>query len=504
MSPIIAIITIVVYLVALFAISWAAGRRAGNSDFFSGGRRSPWWVAMVGMVGAAMSGVTFISVPGSVAVSAFSYLQMVVGFVIGYLIIAFILVPLYYRLNVTSLYEYLGARFGSSSHKVGAVIFLLSRTLLAALRAYVVCTVLQVVVFDHYGVPFAVNVVLFVLLTQLYTHRGGVRTVVWVDILRTLSLVGSLILCITLIMRSEGLSLGGMVTAIADHPYSRVWFADDWNDSRHFAKQLIAGVFMVIAMTGLDQDMMQRTLSCRSKGDAQRNLVVAVLLQSVVIVLFLTLGVLLYIYLEGAGIRAQEGALFPMFAADGTPVISKADHVFPFVATSASLPAAIGVLFVLGVVSSTYSATGSAMTALTTSFTIDILRGGERFGEERLRRVRGAVNIGVAVVLATLIMLFDSVSNDTILDTFYSVASYTYGPLLGMFAFGICSKRPIRDRWMVAVAVTAPLICLMLETHSERWFGGYHFGFEILIINALLTMAGIYVISKKTNSNINL
>lgn len=504
MSPTIVIITIASYIALLFVVAWLSGRNADNSDFFTGGRRSPWVVAMLGMVSAAMSGVTFISVPGSVAASGFSYLQMVAGFIVGYLVIAFVLVPLYYRLNVTSLYEYLGMRFGRHSHKVGAAIFLLSRTLLTALRAYVVCTVLQIAIFDHYDIPFFVNAVLFVLLTQLYTHRGGVRTIVWTDTLRTLSLVGSLVLCIALIMRSEGLSFGESVTSIADHPYSRIWFAEDWNDSRHFAKQFIAGVFMVVAMTGLDQDMMQRTLSCRSKNEAQRNLIVAVMLQAVVIVLFLALGVLLYIYLENAGIRAHEDSLFPMFTADGAVAIAKADHVFPFVATSGLLPISIGVLFILGLISSTYSATGSAMTALTTSFTIDILRGQERFDEGTLRRMRNVVNIGVAVVLTTLIIIFDAVSNETILDTFYAVASYTYGPLLGIFAFGILSHRAIRDRLMVVVVIAAPLLCLMLDTYSAEWFGGYHFGFEILIINALLTMAGLYAISKTTNENNNL
>ncbi len=501
MSHIAVIITIVTYIASLFAVAWVSGRRADNSDYFSGGRRSPWVVAMLGMVSAAMSGVTFISIPGSVAVSNFSYLQMVVGFILGYLVIAFVLVPLFYRLNITSLYEYLDRRFGASSHYTGASFFLLSRTLLSALRAYIACTVLQMLVFDYYGIPFAVNAAIFMLLVLLYSRRGGVKTIVWTDTLRTISLVGSLVACIVLIMHSEGLSFGDMFSTVTSHPYSKTLFIEDWNDDRHLVKQLLAGFFMVIAMTGLDQDMMQRTLSCRSMRSAQKNLVTAVLLQAVVITLFLVLGVLLYTYLERAGIRASEGSPFPMFSPDGEAVIGKADHVFPFVATGGLASLAIGVLFVLGLISSTYSAAGSALTALTTSFIIDILRGGERYDDEQLTKLRNRVNIGFTLLLAALIILFDLLSEQSIIDTFYSVASYTYGPILGMFAFGILSRRRVRDRLMPAIAIISPLLCLLLDLNSERWFGGYRFGFEILVINALVTMVGMALISYDSNKD---
>ncbi len=496
MSPVIVIATIAAYIAALFAVAFVAGRRADNATYFSGNRRMPWVASAAAMVSAAMSGVTFISVPGSVAISNFSYMQMVVGFILGYMVIAFVLVPLYYRHNVTSLYEYLAGRFGMQSHRTGAWFFLLSRTLLSALRAYVACTVLQMLLFDHLGVPFAVNAVLFMALVWLYSHRGGVRTVVWTDILRTALLVGSVGASIALIMKAEGLSLGETFAVVADHPFSRTWFINDWNDGRHLAKQLLAGVFMVIAMTGLDQDMMQRTLSCRSKGDAQKNLIVGVGLQSVVIWLFLMLGVLLYIFLSHNGIVLTEGG-FPMVGEEGSAVILKPDHLFPFVATSGMLPMAVGILFVLGLIASTYSAAGSALTALTTSFTVDILRGQARYSEEQLTSIRQWVTLGTAVILAVLIILFDKVGSQSVIDTFYSVASYTYGPLLGLFAFGICTKREVRDRWVPVVALTAPLLSWLLDHLSETLFGGYHFGFEILIINALLTMAGLAAISKK-------
>ena len=322
MEPIVVIATIALYIAALFAVAAVAGRKADNADFFTGGRRSPWPVATLAMVSAAMSGVTFISVPGSVAISNFSYLQMVIGFIIGYLIIAFVLIPLFYRLKVVSLYEYLDRRFGSNSHLTGASFFLLSRTLMSALRAYTACTVLQLLLFDRYGIPFSVNVIIFMLLVWLYSHRGGVKTIVWTDMLRTFALVGSLVLCIVFILRFEELSLGEAISAISSHPYSKSLFTDDFNDSRHLAKQLLAGVFMVIAMTGLDQEMMQRTLSCRSKGDAQKNMIVAVLLQSVVIVLMLSLGVLLYIYLEHSGITMSLGGKFPMSDSSGAAAIA--------------------------------------------------------------------------------------------------------------------------------------------------------------------------------------
>lgn len=497
MSPTTVIIAIAAYIAILFAVALVSGRNTDNAGYFTGNRRSSWWVAAIAMVSAAMSGVTFISIPGSVAVSNFSYLQMVLGFIAGYLVIAFVLVPLFYRLKVVSLYEYLAERFGGSSHLAGASFFLLSRTLLSALRAYVACTVLQMLVFEPLGVPFAVNAAIFMLLVWLYSHRGGVKTIIWTDLLRTVILVSTLVLCIVLIMRSEALSLSGVVSEIAAHSYSKIWFTEDWNDARHLLKQLLAGLFMVVAMTGLDQDMMQRTLSCRSRGDAQKNLIVAVLLQSVVIVLFLALGVLLYTYLERMGIRAHEGSPFPMYAADGALVIEKADHVFPFVATHGGLPVAVGVLFVLGLIASTFSAAGSALTALTTSFTIDIMRGSKHLDEERLARRRKRVNVGVMAVMAALIIIFDALSNRSIIDTFYSVASYTYGPILGMFAFGIISKRQVRDRLVPVVAVAAPLLSWLLDRNSEVLFGGYQFGFEILVINALLTMAGLALMSRR-------
>ena len=500
MTPTIVIATIAAYIATLFAVAFIAGRNTDNAGYFSGNRRMPWIASTAAMVSAAMSGVTFISVPGSVALSNFSYLQMVAGFVLGYLVIAFVLVPLYYRLNVTSLYEYLQKRFGSSSHRTGAWFFLLSRTLLSALRAYVACTVLQMLVFDRIGVPFAVNAALFMLLVWLYSHRGGVKTIVWTDVLRTLILVGCLGLSISLIMHHEGFSLGQTITAIADHPYSKTLFTEDWNDSRHVVKQLLAGLFMVVAMTGLDQDMMQCTLSCRTKGDAQKNLIVSVILQSMVILLFLVLGVLLYINLEHSGIISTGEAIFPMINAEGSAVILKPDHVFPFVATSGSLPIAVGVLFVLGLIASTYSAAGSALTALTTSFTIDILHGRERYDEARLTSIRQRVTAGVAVALTLLIILFDGVSNQSIINTFYSVASYTYGPLLGVFLFGICTRRTVRDSLVPVVTIAAPMLCLLLDRFSEAWLGGYRFGFEVIIINAIITIVGMFIISRRNSS----
>ncbi len=497
MSPLIIIAVIAIYIALLFAVAYVAERNTDNAGYFSGNRRMSWVAATTAMVSAAMSGVTFISVPGSVAVANFSYLQMVIGFIIGYIIIAYLLVPLYYRFNVTSLYQYLEKRFGTYSHRTGASIFLISRTLLSALRAYVACTVLQLLVFDHFNIPLAVNASIFVLLVWLYSHRGGVKTIIWTDILRTILLVGSLGFSTLLIIRHEGLSLADSISAVAEHPYSKTWFTEDWSDSRHLAKQLIAGIFMVIAMTGLDQDMMQRTLSCRSKADAQKNLMVGVILQAAVIILFLFLGVLLYIHLENSGIGPAADDLFPMFSSDGTAILHKPDHLFPYVATSGILPLSVGVLFLLGLISSTFSSAGSALTALTTSVTVDILRGEEKYDENQLAKVRKTANIVMAAILIVAIIIFDQSNSKSIINTLYSVASYTYGPLLGIYAFGICSKRTVNDKFVPIIAIIVPLLCLLLGHYSKSWFDGYIFGFEILIINAIFTIIGLIIISRK-------
>ena len=478
MSPIIIIATIAVYMAILLLIAHITGRNADNNGFFTGNRRSPQLVVSLAMIGAAISGVTFVSVPGSVATSNFSYMQMVFGFVVGYIAIAFVLIPIFYRLNVVSLYEYLNIRFGVSSHKTGAWLFFVSKVLGASLRVFVVCTVLQHLIFSHFGIPFWVNAFITMGLVWLYTQQGGVKSVVWVDAFKTILLVGSVSLCIFYVVRELGLTASETFSAMTSHEYSKLFFLEDINDGKHFVKQFLAGVFMVIAMTGLDQDLMQKVLSSRSAKESQRNMIVSGTLQGVVIFLFLMLGVLLYIYAERTNLVFEGG-----------------DNLFGAVATSSTFPMIVGIVFVLGLISSTYSAAGSALTALTTSFTVDILGGQSRFDEKRLGKIRRYVHITMAVLMSLAIIAFELWSNDSVINLVYGVASYTYGPLLGMFAFGIFSKRQVRDKFVPIIAILSPIICFVLDKNSEAWFGGYHFSFELLILNAAITAFGLYLAS---------
>ena len=479
MSPVAVILTVLIYIAVLFAVAAISGRKAGNAGFFTGNRQTSWYMAAFAMIGAAMSGVTFISVPGSVAVDSFSYMQMVIGFTVGQMVVAFVLIPLFYRLKVVSLYQYLDDRFGVSSHRTGAWFFFISKMLGAALRVYVVCAVMQLLVFDHYGLPFWVNAAVTMLLVWLYTQQGGVKSLIWTDSLKTLCLVASLVLSIVFIMRALDMSFPEMTREVAASPYSRIFFFDDPASGRYFWKMFFAGIVLLVAMTGLDQDMMQRNLSCRSPRDSQKNIVLTAVSQFFVIFLFLVLGVLLYIYLERSGM----------------PMPEKSDQVFSLVAVKGGLPAAVGVLFVIGLISSTYSAAGSALTALTTSFTVDILDG-TKCDDARLTRLRRSVHMAMAVGMALVILAFEAFGNDSVINLVYKVAGYTYGPILGMFVFGMCTCRRVRDRWMPLVAVVAPVLSALLQAFLSHRFG-YQIGFELLIYNALFTILGMCILIKR-------
>lgn len=474
------ILTVLGYIAVLFAVAWWSGRKADNAGFFSGNRRTPWYMAAFAMIGAAMSGVTFISVPGSVAVDAFSYMQMVLGFTVGQLVVAFVLIPAFYRLRVVSLYEYLDARFGVATHRTGAWFFFISKMLGAALRVYVVCAVMQQLVFDHYGLPMWLNALITMTFVWLYTQQGGVKSLIWTDTLKTVCLVGSLVLTILFIVHSLGMSLGEMSREVAASPMSKVFFFDDPSSGRYFWKMFFAGVVLLVAMTGLDQDMMQRNLSCATPRDSQKNILLTAFSQIIVIFLFLVLGVLLYLYIDRLGL----------------PMPAKGDQVFSLVAVNGGLPLFVGILFVVGLISSTYSAAGSALTALTTSFTIDVLDGAKRFGEERLRQVRRRVHVVMAVGMAAVILAFGYLADDSIINLVYKVASYTYGPILGMFAFGLFCRKRIRERWMPLVALVAPVLSALLQVAAAHWFA-YQIGFELLIYNALFTIAGMFLLIQR-------
>ena len=480
MTPAAVLATVLGYIAVLFAVAWISGRRADNAGFFTGNRRTPWYMAAFAMIGAAISGVTFISVPGSVAVDSFSYMQMVAGFTVGQFVVAFVLIPLFYRLRVVSLYEYLDDRFGVASHRTGAWFFFISKILGAALRVYVVCAVLQLLVFDRYGLPFWFNALITMAFVWLYTQQGGVKSLIWTDSLKTFCLVASLVLSIVFIMRGLDFSFSDTVREVSSSPMSRIFFFDDPASDRYFWKMFAAGIALLVCMTGLDQDLMQRNMSCATPRDSQKNIVLTAVSQIVVIFLFLVLGVLLYLYMEHRGLAMPE----------------KTDQVFSLVAVGGGLPLVVGVLFVIGLISSTYSAAGSALTALTTSFTVDILEGTKRYGEARLTRIRRGVHVAMALGMALVILAFGYLADDSVINLVYKVASYTYGPILGMFVFGMFTRLRVRDRWMPLVAVAAPVLSGFLQWWAlEAW--GYRIGFELLIYNALFTVIGMLLLVKR-------
>ncbi|MEG1562673.1 MAG: sodium:solute symporter [Bacteroides sp.] len=480
MTPITVIITVIAYFLILFSVSYVAGRKTDNAGFFVGNRKSSWYVVAFAMIGSGMSGVTFVSVPGMVGTNDFAYLQMALGFVTGQFIIAFVLTPLFYRMNLVSIYEYLENRFGASSYKTGAWYFFISKMLGAAVRLFLVCLTLQLLVFDPLHLPFILNVIITVALVWLYTFRGGVKSLIWTDVLKTCCLVLSVVLCIYYIATDLKLSFGSMVTTIADSDLSRLFFFDDVNDKRYFFKQFLAGVFTMIAMTGLDQDMMQRNLSCKNFKDSQKNMITSGISQFFIIVLFLMLGALLFTF------TARQGIANP----------TKSDQLFPMIATGSYFPAIVGILFIIGLISSAYSAAGSALTALTTSFTVDILEAKNK-EEETLVKIRKRVHVGMAVMMGIVIFVFNLLNNTSVIDAVYILASYTYGPILGLFAFGIFTKKQVHDRYIPMIALLSPLLCYFLQKHSAAWFNGYQFSYELLLFNAAFTFLGLCLCIKK-------
>ena len=481
MSVSIIITTIVAYIALLFPVAYISGRRADNEGFFVGNRSSSWWMVMFAMVGAAMSGVTFVSVPGMVATSGFSYFQMALGFMAGYFVIAFVLIPLFYRMKLVSIYGYLEERFGGGAYKTGAWFFFISKLLGASVRLFLICVVLQLLLFEPYDIPFWINAAITVALVLLYTFQGGVKSLIWTDSLKTACLVLSIVLSIYFVVDRLDMSLSDLVSTVRENSNSRIFYFDDINDRRYFFKQFLAGLFSVIAMTGLDQDMMQRSLSCKNYRDSQKNMVVSTFLQTLMIFILLVLGVILYTFAEQMGIALPAGT----------------DNMFPTVATSPQMPIIVGVLFILGLVSSTYSSAGSALTALTTSFTIDVLEGAKRFEEEKLTKVRKRVHIAMAVAMFVVICTLHHLGSSNVIDAVYTLASYTYGPILGLFAFGIFTKWNVRGKYVGILAVIAPTICYILQHNSERWFGGYKFSYELLLVNALITFIGLLMLIKR-------
>ena len=475
MNPLTILLVIACYFALLFLISYVAGRKADNAGFFSGNRSSNWLLVAMSTIGAAISGVTFVSVPGMVATSGWAYMQMVIGFTVGQLLIAYVLIPLYYKLNLTSIYQYLQQRFGINSYKSGAWLFFVSKMLGASVRLFVVGEVLQLLVFGPLGVPFWVNAIFTVMIVYLCTFKGGVKSLIWTDLLKTCCLILSVALCIYFVLRA-GVNIEGW----SSNAMTRTFFFDNPKEGTDFWKQFLAGIFLVVATTGLDQDLMQRTLSCKNPRESQKNIIVGAMMQIVVIGLFLFLGFLLYAYAEQTGVALVN--------AEGAPL--KGDDVFPFLATGGYFPVVVGILFIIGFIAAAYSAAGSALTALTTSFTVDILN---KEKDNNLTQIRTWVHVGMAVLMAGCIYVIHMLNNDSVIQTVYKVASYTYGPLLGMFCFGIFTKRQVRDKWIPLVVILAPVITWVVDVNSAAWFNGYVFSHERLILNALLTFAGMMI-----------
>ncbi len=470
------------YTALLFIISWWTGRKAGNSSFFIGDKSSPWYIVAYGMIGASLSGVTFISIPGVVGDAKFSYMAIVFGYLIGYFVIAQVLLPLYYKLGLTSIYTYLLSRFGMASYKTGASFFLLSRIIGASFRMFLVINVLQIFVFNEMGIPFWLTVIGFVGLILLYTYQAGIKTIVWTDTLQTTFMLLAVIISIYYISEQLQMSIPDLYQTIDKEGLTQIIFTD-WKDPYFFLKQFLSGIFIAIVMTGLDQDMMQKNLSCKNLKDAKKNMYSLSWALVPVNFLFLSLGGILFYFAQTEGIQIE-----------GT-----SDNLFPTIALN-HLGIGAGIIFIIGLIAAAYSSADSALTSLTTSFSIDILGITRRKnrGEKENESTRKRVHFGMALVLILVISAYQLINDQAIITKLFTIAGFTYGPLLGLFSFGLFSKRKIIDKWVPYIALSAPLLSYIIKVFSPQLLWGYQFGFELLIINGIIMFSGLYLISKKT------
>jgi SSS family solute:Na+ symporter len=478
MNPYLVVGIVLGYFSILIVISLLTSRKADSQTFFTGNRKSPWYLVAFGMVGTALSGVTFVSVPGEVGNSAFSYLQFIFGNIVGFWIVAAVLLPLYYRLNLVSIYSFLEQRFGYYSHKTGSFFFLISKLIGAAFRLFIVAVVLQIGFFDAFNIPFALTVTVTISLVWVYTFKGGVKTIVWTDTLQTMFLISAVVFTIAAISKSLELNSGTLVNEIVNGSHSQIFFWD-WRSGNNFFKQFIAGMFITIVIVGMDQDMMQKNLTCKNIKDAQKNMVVFSFSFLVTVFLFLCLGALLYVYANKNGIAIPKNT----------------DDLYPLLALNYfGLP--VGIAFLLGIIAAAYSSADSALTALTTSFSVDFLNIG-KYEERKIQKIKRWSHLMFSVLLILVILLFKAINNESIVVAVFRVAGYTYGPILGLFVFGMYSKRMVKDKWVPLVALVSPVICFFISKYSEIIFNGYQFGFELLILNGLITIAGLQLISKK-------
>lgn len=482
MSPTLILTVFLIYTILLFAVTYFTARKADSHTFYLGKNISPWYVVAYGMIGASLSGVTFMSVPGWVKETQFSYMVVVFGYLFGYFVIALVLLPLYYRLKLTSIYSYLEKRFGFWSYKTGAGFFILSRTLGASLRMFLVINVLQVFVFDAWDVPFWFNVLVFITLIILYTFKGGIRTIVWTDTLQTTFMLLAVILSVVYISRELGRPLPELIAMIKHEGITRM-FITDWNHERFFLKQFLSGMFITIVMTGLDQEMMQKNLSCKNIRDAQKNMFTFSGILVFVNLLFLFLGAILLIYAQSVNLSVQMS-----------------DEIFPAIALRYLSPVA-GLVFLIGLISAAFPSADGALTSLTTSFTIDFMGLDRRqsLTEKQRTRIRYAVHISIAAVFMTAILIFRALNDRAVIDKLFTIAGYTYGPLLGLYSFGLFTKRRVNDSVTPFIAIISPVACYFISRYSVELFNGYKFGFELLLLNGFLTFTGLWLFSKKSN-----
>ncbi|MBK8586227.1 MAG: sodium:solute symporter [Bacteroidia bacterium] len=479
MSPLIILLCVIAYSAMLFYVVWRSSRNADNESYFIGNKSSKWYLVAYGMIGASLSGVTFMSVPGIVGATNFSYMVLVFGYFFGYATIALVLLPLYYKMNLTSIYTYLENRFGFWSYKTGAFFFILSRTIGAAFRLYIVVNVLQLFVFDAWGVPFWLTVMSFIILILLYTYEGGVKTIVWTDTLQTTFMLFAVVISVFYISNELNMGLFDLFGAIHEKGYDKM-INTDWHSKSYFLKQFFGGMFISIAMTGLDQEMMQKNISVRTLGDSQKNMFSFSIVLVFINFLFLCLGALLFLYSSAKGIEL--------------PV--KSDDLFPIIALN-HLGGVVGIIFIIGLISAAYPSADGALTALTSSFCIDFLNFKKtNWTEEKKKKIRYIVHFSFAAILLLVIIIFRIINDDAVISKLFTVASYTYGPLLGLFAYGIIAKRELKDKFVPIICLLSPLICYILNENSVEWFNNYKFGFELLIVNGLITFFGLSLISK--------
>ena len=495
MTPTIVISLLCAYFLVLILISWFTARKADNDAFFLGERKSPWYIVAFGMIGASLSGITFISIPGWVGDSAkqFSYMQMVFGYLVGYFVVAYVLMPIYYKLNLTSIYSYLKTRFGKWSYKTGSALFLISRIIGASIRLLLVASVLQLILFEDLGVPFEITVLASVLLIWVYTNRGGIKTIIWTDTLQTAFMLASVI--VTVYFIGDALNInekGGIIEGVKNSGYSRVFYFDNWLDGNYFWKHFLGGIFITIGMTGLDQDMMQKNLSCKNLKDAQLNMISFAGVLVVVNLVFLALGALLYMYFDQTGVGYNA-----------LKVIKRTDLLFAEIAQSGKLGITVSVLFLLGLIAAAYSSADSALTSLTTSFSVDFLKLEDK-EENQQKKIRQRVHIGMSIVLVVTIIVLRRSTDDAAIWTLITLAGFTYGPLIGLFFFGILTKRNLKDYWVPWICGFVPVLIGIIWYLNKNgligWFGKYQIGAELIIYNAIVSFISLWFISYKPKS----